>query len=157
MKIQVVAVGRVRGPLEGAVAEYEERARRYWKLEVTEVDAGAPGRNPEPERVMAAEGERILRRVATGLEIVALTRTGKAMDSGALSRWLEDHAVSAAPGIAFVLGGAFGLDPTVLDGASRRLSLSPMTLPHELARLVLTEQLYRAGTILRGEPYHKGD
>jgi 23S rRNA (pseudouridine1915-N3)-methyltransferase len=157
VRIQVVAVGRVRGPLEGAVAEYEERARRYWKLDVAEVDAGAPGRNPEPRRVMAAEAERILGTVATGLELVALTRTGTGMDSRTLSRWLEDQAVSAAPGVAFVLGGAFGLGDAVLSRASRRFSLSPMTLPHELARLVLAEQLYRAGTILRGEPYHKGD
>ncbi|MCG6955398.1 MAG: 23S rRNA (pseudouridine(1915)-N(3))-methyltransferase RlmH [Gemmatimonadetes bacterium] len=152
-----MVVGRVRGSLEGPVSEYEERARRYWKLEVTEVDAGAPGRNPEPRRVMAAEGERILGKVATGLELVALTRVGTGMDSRTFTGWLEGQAVSAAPGVAFVLGGAFGLDPAVLSRASRRFSLSPMTLPHELARLVLAEQLYRAGTILRGEPYHKGD
>jgi 23S rRNA (pseudouridine1915-N3)-methyltransferase len=143
--------------LVGAVSEYEERARRYWKLDVSEVDAGAPGRSPEPRRVMAAEAERILGKVATELELVALTRIGTAMDSRSFTRWLEDRAVSAAPGVSLVLGGAFGLDPAVLSRASRRLSLSPMTLPHELARLVLAEQLYRAGTILRGEPYHKGD
>ncbi len=150
-------MGRVRGPLEPPVAEYEERARRYWKLDIVEVDAGAPGRNPAPERVMAAEAERILARAQPELELVALTRKGKAMGSRALARWLEARAVASAPGVAFVLGGAFGLDDEVLRRASRRLSLSSMTLPHEVARLLLTEQLYRAGTILRGEPYHKGD
>jgi 23S rRNA (pseudouridine1915-N3)-methyltransferase len=157
VKIQMVAVGRVRGVLEASVSEYEERARRYWKLEVAEVDAGAAGRSPSRDRVMAAEAERILARLTPGLELVALTRAGKGMGSRELAHWLEEHAVAASPGVAFAIGGAFGLGDAVLDRAARRLSLSPFTLPHELARLVLAEQLYRAGTIGRGEPYHKGD
>lgn len=156
MKVLVVAVGRVRGTLEAAVDEYEERARRYWKLDIAEVDAGAPGRDPAPERVMAAEGERILARIPEGYSVLALTRTGKGMGSRALARALEEAALRSSPGVAFVLGGAFGLAPAVLERAQRKVSLSPMTLPHEMARLVLAEQLYRAGTILRGEPYHKG-
>jgi 23S rRNA (pseudouridine1915-N3)-methyltransferase len=157
VKIQVVAVGRVRGALEAAVSEYEERARRYWKLEIVEVDAGAAGRAPAGDRVLVAEAERILARLSPGLELVALTRTGKTTSSRDLAHWLEEHAVAASPGVAFAIGGAFGLGDAVLDRAARRLSLSPFTLPHELARLVLAEQLYRAGTIVRGEPYHKGD
>lgn len=156
MKVLVVAVGRVRGTLEAAVGEYEERARRYWKLETAEVDAGAPGRDPAPERVMEAEAERILARIPEGYTVLALTRTGKGMGSRELARALEEQAVRSSPGVAFVLGGAFGLAPAVLERAGRKVSLSPMTLPHEMARLVLAEQLYRAGTILRGEPYHKG-
>ena len=156
MKVTVIAVGRVRGTLQAAVAEYEERAARYWKLEVVEVDAGAPGRDPEPARVMAAEAERILARVPAGTSVFALTREGTGMGSSALARALEEHAVRSSPGVTLVLGGAFGLDPDLLSRARRRLSLSTMTLPHEMARLVLAEQLYRAGTILRGEPYHKG-
>ena len=152
----MVAVGRVKGVLESGVSEYEERARRYWKLEVAEVDAGAPGRNPAPERVMEAEAERILARIPDGFTVVALTRKGKGMGSRDLARVLEEHGIRAAPGVVFVLGGAFGLAPAVLDRAQWRISVSPMTLPHEMARLVLAEQLYRAGTILRGEPYHKG-
>jgi 23S rRNA (pseudouridine1915-N3)-methyltransferase len=73
-----------------------------------------------------------------------------------LASFLGAEALRASPGVAFVLGGAFGLSDQVLERAQRRLSLSDLTLPHELARLVLTEQLYRAGTLLRGEPYHKG-
>lgn len=156
MKITVVAVGRVRGVLEQAVAEYEARAARYWKLEVVEVDAGAPGRDPDPARVRSAEAERILSRVSPGTAVFALTREGKGMGSRTLARALEEHAVRASPGVTFVVGGAFGLAPDLLARAERRLSLSAMTLPHEMARLVLAEQLYRAGTILRGEPYHKG-
>lgn len=151
-----MAVGRVKGPLESAVAEYEERAQRYWKIEIAEVEAGASGRNPDPRRVKEAEGERILARIPEELAVFALTRTGKGMGSREVAQELEKYAVQSHPGVAFVLGGAFGLDDAVLARARRQLSLSRMTLPHEMARLVLVEQLYRAGTILRGEPYHKG-
>jgi 23S rRNA (pseudouridine1915-N3)-methyltransferase len=151
-----VVVGRVRGVLEAAVAEYETRAARYWKFDVAEVEGGAPGRDAAPERVRAAEAERILARVPEGTAIFALTREGKGMSSSDLARTLEEHALRSSPGVTFVIGGAFGLDPEILGRAQRRFSLSAMTLPHEMARLVLAEQLYRAGTILRGEPYHKG-
>lgn len=155
MKVLVVVVGRVRGGLAAPVAEYEKRAGRYWKFEVVEVAAGA-GRESSPTAVKEAEAERILARIAPELEVVALTRDGTAMDSRELSRYLEEHGVRASSGVAFIIGGAFGLGPTVLERARRRMALSAMTLPHEMARLVLAEQLYRAGTILRGEPYHKG-
>jgi 23S rRNA (pseudouridine1915-N3)-methyltransferase len=155
VKIQVVAVGRVRGALARAVSEYEERAARYWKLEVVEVDAGASGGREDPDPVRAAEGERLLARIAPGAEVVALTRDGKPMSSRKLARHLADAALHARD-VSFVIGGAWGLDGAVLERASRRLSLSAMTMPHELARLVLAEQLYRAGTLQRNEPYHKG-
>jgi len=138
------------------VADYEARARRYWKLEVVEVEGGAKGRDPETERVRTAEGERILSRIPEGLEIFALTRGGRPVTSRKLADTLSRLALDSSPGAAFVLGGAFGLSEPVLQRSTRRLSLSGMTLPHEMARLVLAEQLYRAGTILRGEPYHKG-
>ncbi len=78
------------------------------------------------------------------------------MNSRELARYLEQRALTASAGVAFIIGGAYGLGNDVLAQTQRKLSLSPMTLPHQVARLVLAEQLYRAGTILRGEPYHKG-
>lgn len=156
MKVLMVVVGRVRGECAAAVAEYEKRARRYWKLEVIEVAAGGARRDTAPAAVMAAEGERILARIPPHLEIVALTREGTGMDSRELAGYLDQLALQASAGVAFVIGGAFGLDAAVTARARRSLSLSGMTLPHEMARLFLAEQLYRAGTILRGEPYHKG-
>ena len=156
MKVEIVVVGRSRGPLATAVADYEERAGRYWKLRIHEVDEGVKGGRSDPERVQEAEAERILGRVPDGLELVALTREGKGMGSRTLSRYLSRHAVRGSPGVVFVIGGAFGLGPAVLARAARTLSLSPMTFPHDMARLILAEQLYRAGTIARGEPYHKG-
>lgn len=152
----MAVVGRVRGDLADAVAEYETRAGRYWKLEVVEVAAGGPGRDASPDMVKDAEAERLLTRIPVELDVVALTRDGRGMDSRELSRYLERHAVRSSAGVAFVVGGAFGLGDAVLARAREKLSLSSMTLPHEMARLILAEQLYRAGTILRGEPYHKG-
>lgn len=156
MKVQVVVVGRVRGDLAAAVEEYEGRAERYWKLEVVEVGQGAGNRDAKAEEVKAAEAERILAKIPSQLEVVALTRTGSGMSSRKLAQYLQRHAVRSSPGVAFVIGGAFGLGSEVLERARKSLSLSAMTLPHEMARLFLAEQLYRAGTILRGEPYHKG-
>lgn len=156
MKVRVVVVGRARGDLASAIEEYERRAARYWKLEVVEVGQGAGRGSPEPSEVKSAEAERILAKVPEELEVVALTRTGSGMSSKSLARYLQRHAVRSSPGVAFVVGGAFGLGQEVLSRARIALSLSLMTLPHEMARLVLAEQLYRAGTIVRGEPYHKG-
>ena len=155
MKVTVVVVGRVRGDLAAAVEAYESRAAHYWKFEVVEVDAGAGGRD-DPAAVMAAESERILARVPDGTEVVALTRDGTPWSSRRLATWLGERALHGLGDVAFVVGGAFGLDRAVLARAARRLSLSAMTFPHEMARLILAEQLYRAGTILRNEPYHKG-
>lgn len=156
MRVLVVAVGRARGPVGDAVADYEARARRYWKLETVEVSSGARGSSSSGEEVMAAEEKRLLGQLPDDLELVALTRGGEATGSRELARYLNERAVGSHPGVAFALGGAFGLPVGVLDRAARRLSLSALTLPHDFARLVLMEQLYRAGTLLRGEPYHKG-
>jgi 23S rRNA (pseudouridine1915-N3)-methyltransferase len=155
MKVLLVVVGKVRGTLVDAVAEYERRAGRYWKLDVVEVGGGAGSAQAPPERVMEVEAERILARIPNGLEVVALTRVGKTMGSRELAGYLEEHAVRSSTGVAFVIGGAFGLGTPVLETARKKLSLSALTLPHEMARLLLAEQLYRAGTLLRGEPYHK--
>lgn len=156
MKVSIVVVGRVRGELAPAVEEYETRAGRYWKLEVVEVSGGASRGNAGPEQVMAAEGERLLARVPEGAEVVLLDRGGPEMGSRDLARYLNRHAVRGTRGVAFLVGGAHGVSPAVRERARRVLSLSAMTFPHEVARLLLAEQLYRAGTIVRGEPYHKG-
>ena len=154
MKITVLVVGRVKGPLVAAIEDYEERAGHYWKLQVVEVEAGGPGSSASADAVRAAEEERLLARAGASVEIVALTRAGQPMGSRPFASYLQDHALHARD-LAFVIGGAHGLGPGVLRRA-RQLTLSAMTFPHEVARLVLAEQLYRAGTILRGEPYHKG-
>ncbi|HVH13795.1 MAG TPA: 23S rRNA (pseudouridine(1915)-N(3))-methyltransferase RlmH [Longimicrobium sp.] len=156
MKIAVVAIGKAKGAVGEAIGEYEARARRYFAFESHELkEEPYRGRGDAP-RVRDEEGKRLLARVPTGAELIALHETGRAWDSHRLAAYLAELQVRASPGAAFVLGGAYGLSDEILARAGQTLSLGAMTLPHELARLVLTEQLYRAGTINRGEPYHKG-
>lgn len=156
MKLWLITVGRAGRVLEPVIAEYEARAQRYWPVEVIEVKEERARRGIDEDAVRAAEAERLLRRAPKGAELIALTRTGDAWTSSRLSRHIQKCAVDASPGIAFLIGGAFGLGDVVLKEAQRRMRLSTFTLPHDLARLLLLEQLYRAGTIARGEPYHKG-
>lgn len=151
-----LAVGRARGPVAEAVEEYEKRAARYFSFEAVEVKEEAFRKAGDAGRVRDEEGKRLLARVPPGVEIVALHETGKQWTSHRLADYLQELAVRGSPGAAFVIGGAYGLSDEILSRARHQLSLSAFTLPHELARLVLAEQLYRAGTIARGEPYHKG-
>lgn len=156
MEIVIAAVGRPRTPgIREAIADYEARAARYFRLRIEEIPAA---RVPEghAERARAWEASELLSRIPKGLERIALTRSGKGMSSPGLAAYLEELGTYGRPGAAFLIGGAFGLGEEALAASRHRLALSPMTLPHELARLVLAEQLYRAGTILRGEAYHKG-
>ena len=156
MKVILAVVGRARGGLAAPIAEYEKRAARYHSLEVVEVKEQTARHAGGPAEVMEEEGKRLLARIPPGFEVVALHRLGEGWSSVRLAEHLAEQALRASPGIAFLIGGAFGLSDEVLERARHRLSLSAFTLPHEMARLVLAEQLYRAGTIARGEPYHKG-
>lgn len=157
MKVSILAVGGVKGPLAAVIGEYEARAGHYWRFTIQEVEAGVgKSRKADPRAVKAAEEARLLERLPRNAQIVALTRDGKGLGSRELARFMEEKAVHSASEIVFVIGGAFGLGDGILKKASIKLSISSMTLPHEVARLVLVEQLYRAGTILKNEPYHKG-
>jgi 23S rRNA (pseudouridine1915-N3)-methyltransferase len=156
VKLLLIAVGRADGLLASAIAEYEARAKRYWPLELLQVKEERARGDVAAHAVREAEGERVLKRVPKGFELIALTRTGDAWTSERLSRHIQRTAVQSMPGIAFVIGGAYGLSDTLLRDAGRRMRLSTFTLPHDMARLMLLEQIYRAGTIARGEPYHKG-
>jgi 23S rRNA (pseudouridine1915-N3)-methyltransferase len=152
VKFRIVVVGRPpAGPLRDAVAEYEKRASRYWPLEVIEVRA-EPAKSRTPDQVRLSEAGRLLEKTSGG--IVALDERGRTFSSEAFAKWIADRR-DRAEDTTFVIGGAFGLDESVRTRASLVLSMAPWTLQHELARLVLAEQLYRAGTIHRGEPYHK--
>ena len=155
MKIALLAVGRVRGSVAEAVADYEGRIRRYYTWESAEVKEETARGPRDSDRVRDEEGKRLLARVGAGMEIVALNPVGVQWTSERLSEYLTELGVRSSPGAAFLIGGAYGLSDEVLRRATHKLSLSAFTMPHELARLVITEQIYRAGTIARGEPYHK--
>lgn len=156
MKVVLAAVGRPGKLLLPAIRDYEARAGHYWKIETVDVRGERAGQNRLVTEVRQAESERLRAAVHSGAELVALTRSGESWSSEQLARYLGELALRGSPGAAFLLGGAFGLDRGLIRDAHHRLSLSPMTMPHDLARLVFVEQLYRAGTIVRGEPYHKG-
>jgi 23S rRNA (pseudouridine1915-N3)-methyltransferase len=153
MHFIVAVVGRPKHEsLAAAIREYEARARRYWPLDVHEVK-DEPVKAANTELARAREGER-LAAAAGGAQLIACEVGGRQMGSRDFAAWMQ-RLREAANDVAFVIGGAYGLAPQLSDAATTRLSFSPWTLPHELARLVLAEQLYRAGTIIRGEPYHK--
>ena len=137
------------------IRDYETRAGRYFRFEALEVTATARG-GDSAEQVRAREAESLRKRLPAGLETWALTRDGTEASSRDLADMLSSMATYSHPGVAFLIGGAFGLDEVLVRECSRRISLSCMTLPHDMARLVLAEQIYRAGTIARGQPYHKG-
>jgi 23S rRNA (pseudouridine1915-N3)-methyltransferase len=152
--LTLVVVGRASdATLGAAIAEYERRAARYWSLVVREVKE-AGGRSIAPAVTRRQEGERLLEACPARGEIVACDERGSTMTSAEFATWLG-RLRDTGGAVTFLIGGAFGLDDAVRARATRRLAVAPWTLPHEMARLVLTEQLYRAGTILRGEPYHK--
>lgn len=155
MRVWVLAVGRPGRVLGPAIEEYEARARRYWRLEVVEVREERALKGLPDSAVRGAESARLLERLPDGAEVVALTREGEVWSSRELAGYLEGLALGGGAGAAFLVGGAVGLDAKLLRRADHRLALSGFTLPHDLARLVIAEQLYRAGTIRRGEPYHK--
>lgn len=134
MRIVIVAVGRLRPPFSDDVQHYQKLLARHVKLELVEV----------------REDDQVARRVPERMFVVLLDRAGEQLDSVAFSRFLEARRQSGQD-LCFVVGGPFGLD---LDGVDQRLSLGPITLPHQLARVVLLEQLYRGHKILAGEPYH---
>ena len=147
-----MAVGKAKS-LAPVIRDYRTRAGRYWALEVMEV---RQARGTVGAQVLRTEAISIRARLRPGFARVAVTRGGDHLSSPELARWLERLAEGPTPGVHFLIGGAFGLDEELRDACGFRLSLSALTLPHDLARLLLLEQLYRAGTILGNQPYHKG-
>jgi 23S rRNA (pseudouridine1915-N3)-methyltransferase len=154
MQFVVAVVGKPRDAnLAGAIREYETRAGRYWPLEVHEVRE-EPARSGSADLVREREGERLLSAIPSAALVVACDLTGRAMTSEEFAAWLQQLRERARD-VAIAIGGALGLGNIVKQRAASSISLAPWTLPHEVARLILAEQLYRAGTIMRGEPYHK--
>ena len=154
MRVSLLTVGRPRqGAIAQAIDEYETRAARYWTFEAVEVKEES-ARNTTPTQVKHREAERLLSRIAADTQVVACDPGGDTMTSEAFATWLGAYR-DRAQDVAFIVGGAYGLGDAVRTRANKCIALAPFTLPHELARLVLVEQLYRAGTINRGEPYHK--
>ncbi|MCD9024801.1 23S rRNA (pseudouridine(1915)-N(3))-methyltransferase RlmH [Cohnella silvisoli] len=159
MQIQIVCVGKLKEKYwVGAIDEYSKRLGPYARLDIRELpdektpDSMSPA---EEEQVKAREGERILAALKPEAHVVALAIDGETWTSEQLAAQIDKQAVYGGGSIAFVIGGSLGLAPAILARADKKLSFGRMTYPHQLMRVILLEQVYRAFKINRGEPYHK--
>lgn len=152
--VTIAAVGRIREPhWQAAQDEYTRRLTRYTDFQLVEVK-DVVGRALPDTAAAAREGEALLAVAPRGSRLVLMTAGGRQHSSPELAAWLQTQLEQYGT-LAFLIGGPVGFDPATAAAAHERLSLSRLTFPHELARVVLLEQLYRAFTILHGEPYHK--
>lgn len=152
MELTLYAVGRLRPMFRSAADEYLERLNHYCKA--SEVEVREAGKAPTADSMKEQESERLQERIRDGSHIVLLDREAKAWSSEQLSGRLDVWR-NSGKSVALVLGGSHGVTAAFTKQAAERWSLGPMTLPHELARVVVLEQVYRAWTILKGEKYHK--
>lgn len=159
MNISIVTVGKLKEKyLKQGIEEYLKRLTSYAKVEIIEVaDEKAPEElsELEMEQVKQKEGERILAKISQDTHVIALAINGKMQSSEELADSLDKLATYGKSKLAFVIGGSLGLSDEVLKRSNDKLSFSKMTFPHQLMRLILVEQIYRAFRINRGEPYHK--
>lgn len=157
-RITVLCVGKLKEKFYAdAAAEYCKRLSRYCKIEVTELPETRLPEDPSPaeiKRALAAEANAIRQKLEGGA-VVAMCIEGQTCSSEALSKKLAAFALEGKSKMTFLIGGSFGLDETLKKQADWRLSMSPMTFPHHLARVMLLEQIYRACQITEGTRYHK--
>lgn len=159
MKITIVSVGKIKEKFyKDAIAEYEKRLSRYCKLQIVEVaDEKTPDKASavEEEQIKEKEADRILSHIKEDAFVVTLEIAGKKLDSVSFANLLEQKGVHGISHIQFVIGGSLGLHQKVSQRSDYKLSFSDMTFPHQLMRVILAEQIYRAYRIISGEPYHK--
>lgn len=159
LNIHIICVGKIKEKyLREGLEEYRKRLSAYAKIEVREVDDERAPENlseKEAEQIKRKEGERILSALPKSSYVIALAIEGKMLSSEHLAEHIEELGVLGKSDISFVIGGSLGLSDTVLSEADMKLSFSKMTFPHQLMRLILTEQIYRAFRIIKGQPYHK--
>ena len=153
-RLTIATVGKVKNKAWlAAQDDYVKRLGHYTTLDLIEV-RDVVGRSIPDDVAMAKEGEQLLQAVADSQRLIALTPTGKLRSSPSLATWLQKRVVDYGR-IAFLIGGPLGFSDEVLAACHEEISLSPLTFTHELARILLLEQLYRACTIVAGEQYHK--
>ena len=160
MLIKIVAVGKIKEKFyKDALAEYEKRMKSYNKVEIVEVaDEKAPETlsSKEVDQLKTAEGEKILAKIKDDSFVVTLEIKGKVLDSIQFARLIQDEMLDGfGRDLVFVIGGSNGLGENVLKRSNYKLSFGKMTYPHQLMRVILMEQIYRAYRIINKEPYHK--
>ncbi|HEV3766977.1 TPA: 23S rRNA (pseudouridine(1915)-N(3))-methyltransferase RlmH [Streptococcus pneumoniae] len=159
MKIKVVTVGKLKEKyLKDGIAEYSKRISRFAKFEMIELsDEKTPDKASESEnqKILEIEGQRILSKIADRDFVIVLAIEGKTFFSEEFSKQLEETSIKGFSTLTFIIGGSLGLSSSVKNRANLYVSFGRLTLPHQLMRLVLVEQIYRAFTIQQGFPYHK--
>lgn len=159
MKVKIIAVGKLKEKyLKDGIAEYGKRMSRFVKFEIVELaDEKTPDNASaaQNQQIMEKEGERILAKISERDYVIVLAIEGKQLSSEAFSQVIADATLRGYSDIVFVIGGSLGLADRVKKRANLRLSFGLLTLPHQLMRLVLSEQIYRAFMIQQGSPYHK--
>ena len=159
MKVKIIAVGKLKEKyLKDGIAEYGKRMSRFTKFEIVELaDEKTPDNASaaQNQQIMEKEGERILAKISERDYVIVLAIEGKQLSSAAFSKVIADATLRGYSDIVFVIGGSLGLADKVKKRANLRLSFGLLTLPHQLMRLVLSEQIYRAFMIQQGSPYHK--
>ncbi len=157
--VTVIAVGKIKEKFfSDAIGEYEKRLKRYCSFEIIEVKDEPTPENPserEKELILSKEGERIISKIPKGALVVSLCVEGKQKSSEELAGFLTRAANEGQSKVVFIIGGSFGLCEEVKRQSSLRLGFSKMTFPHQLMRVILSEQIYRAFTINEGKTYHK--
>ncbi len=157
MKLKVVCIGKTKkGYLTQGIKDYLTRLGHYTSLEWVELQTSAKSKSSKYEEGLRQEAERIRAHIRAQAWIVILAEEGKEFTSVDFAKWLELQMIEGRQEIDFILGGDQGLAPSIVSDADFCLSLSRMTFTHQMTRLILLEQLYRAFTIIRGEPYHHG-
>ena len=159
MQIDIICVGKVKEQyLRDAIAEYSKRLGRYCKLNILEVaDEKTPEHASEgvERQIKAKEGERIAKHIKPGAYVIALAIDGQQVTSEGFARKIDQLGIQGVSHIQFVICGSIGMDDAILRQANYKLSFSKMTFPHQLMRVILLEQVYRAYKINAHEPYHK--
>ncbi len=158
MKISIVAAGKIKEKyLRDGIAEFTKRLKPFTQIEFLEINEEKMKDNPSPAEkaaVLKAEGERLLKKVPAGSYLIVLDVVGKAISSEELSQKIDTLTLNGHSHITFLIGGAFGLSQEIRNRADERISFSRMTFTHQMIRLLLIEQIYRAFKISRGEKYH---
>lgn len=156
MKFRILWIGsNADNEFREAIERYRERIFHFFPIEITEVAPEKDRQKKNDAEIRQAESARLVEAIPAQGTVVVLDERGKQMDSLKFARWLEDFTIHNPHGVTFVLGGDLGLDDQVRSRGAMTLSLSAMTLPHQVARLVLLEQIYRACTLIRNIRYHK--
>ena len=156
LKIRIIVVGKTRSPfLKEGETLFLDRLRGYTRVEWIEVRPAKMIKSRSIEEILTEEGDALARKLDSGDYLVTLDRLGCQFDSEGLSRWLDHLSTGIRGWLCFIIGGPLGVSKEILARSHKSLSLSRLTLTHEMSRLLLLEQLYRALTILRGERYHK--